>query len=117
MTQPYDELEATSDQGMRVDPDVDLSADQLSEDQLTEDQLAEDQVDLLDDPDLATARDLEHLGDPLVTDELRPEDEVVEFEPPDELTTPTDHQVTLDDVRHGETIEDRLTQEEPDIQP
>ena len=111
MTSPYDdpidELATPYDDAMRTDPDIEPP----------DDEFADDEVELVEDPDLIAARGLGHESDSLVTDELRPEDEVLEADPPDEPSTPTDHQITVDDMRHGETIEDRLAQEEPDIQP
>jgi hypothetical protein len=104
VTEPID-VSLPEDDELRTDPEIVLPEDEL---------LAEDDVTLLDDPDLAAARELAHEADPLVTDELRPEEEVTEFDPPDEPSTPTDHQITVDDRRRGETIEDRLAQEEPE---
>lgn len=51
----------------------------------------------------------------LTTDELRPEEEVTEFEPPAEPSTPTADALTPLDEEYGETIDERLAQEEPDF--
>ncbi|MGH3367487.1 MAG: hypothetical protein ACRDOY_09805 [Nocardioidaceae bacterium] len=51
----------------------------------------------------------------LETDELRPEEESVEFEAPEEPSTPTSHGYSSLDEEYGDTIDDRLAQEEPDI--
>ena len=52
--------------------------------------------------------------DGLTTDELRPEEEVTEFEPPPEPSTPTSDGPTPMEQEYGETIDDRLAQEEPE---
>ena len=91
------------DEELRSDPDIDLPEDEFP-----------DEVELVEDPDVLAARDLAHESDPLVTDELRPEDEVLEFDPPDDPSTPTDSQITVTDHRRGETLDERLQQEEPD---
>jgi hypothetical protein len=69
-----------------------------------------------DDPDLEAARTRAPTHDPmaLTTEELRPEDELVEYEPPDEPTPETALGLTADDERAGETLDERLAQEEPD---
>ena len=107
MTEPIDELATPYDDSMRTNPDI----------YPPDDEFADDQVELIDDPDLIAARGLGHEADSLVTDELRPEEEVIEADPPDAPTTPTDHQITGYDERHHETIDERIAQEEPDIQP
>ena len=98
------DLALPEDEELRTDPDLDPPEDEFPE-----------EVELVEDPDLLAARELAHESDPLLTDELRPEEEVVEFDPPDLPSTPTDHQVTVDDVRAGETLDERLAQEEPDL--
>jgi hypothetical protein len=50
----------------------------------------------------------------LTTDELRPEEEVTEFEPPRGLSTPASDGLTPREQEYGETIDDRLAQEEPE---
>ena len=50
----------------------------------------------------------------LTTDELRPEEEVTEFEPPPGPSTPTSEGLTPLEQEYGETIDDRLAQEEPE---
>jgi hypothetical protein len=72
-----------------------------------------------DDPDLEAARSQASDQDPmaLTTEELRPEDELVEYEPPYEPTPETAHGYTADDERVGETLDERLAQEEPDETP
>ena len=105
MTEPIDELSTPYDDELRTDPDIDPPND---------DEFGEAEVELLEDPDPATARELDHTADALVTDELLSEDEVFESDPPDEPSTPTELGVT--GVSDHETIEDRLAQEEPDVQ-
>lgn len=74
------------------------------------------------DPDLAAARGHEErvaeevAADGLVTDELRPETEQTEFEPPHVPSHEVADPPTAEDDAAGETIEDRLAQEEPDQQ-
>jgi hypothetical protein len=51
----------------------------------------------------------------LTTDELRPEEDATEFEPSQEPSTPTSEGLTPRDEEYGETIDDRLAQEEPDV--
>jgi hypothetical protein len=72
-----------------------------------------------DDPDLEAARSQASDQDPmaLTTEELRPEDELVEYEPPYEPTPETAYGYTPDDERVGETLDERLAQEEPDETP
>lgn len=69
------------------------------------------------DPDLesleAAAAEDDDQG--LTTDQLRPEDEVTEFEPPQGPSTATSQRYTALDEEYGETIDDRLAQEEPDV--
>lgn len=68
------------------------------------------------DPDLDAARAAAPEQDPsaLTTEELRPESELLEYEPPDEPTPETSAGHTAADERAGETIDERLEQEEPD---
>ncbi|HEX6446584.1 MAG TPA: hypothetical protein VF053_15925 [Streptosporangiales bacterium] len=72
------------------------------------------------DPDLAAAegevdrKQAEDERRALTTDELLPEDRLVEYEPPDAPSRPTAEQMTEAEERAGETIDDRLTEEEPD---
>lgn len=49
----------------------------------------------------------------LGTDELRPESEVLEYEPADAPTTPTRTRETIADQARTETIDERLAQEQP----
>jgi len=53
----------------------------------------------------------------LTTDELRPEEEVTEFEPPRGPSTPTADGLTPLEEEYGESIDDRLAQEQPDEEP
>jgi len=71
------------------------------------------------DPDIDAARELseEREEDALVTDDLLPEEEMTEYEPPEAPSTPTALAETELDEADGETIDDRLAQEEPDEQP
>lgn len=75
----------------------------------------------LRDPDLAAAagdvdrKQAEAERDALTTDELLPEDRLVEYEPPDAPSPPTAAQQTEAEERTGETIDDRLAEEEPDV--
>jgi hypothetical protein len=68
------------------------------------------------DPDVQSieedASEDDHEG--LTTDELRPEEEVTEFEPPPAPSTPTSEGLTPLEEEYGETIDDRLAQEEPE---
>ena len=68
------------------------------------------------DPDLDAARAAapEHDPSALTTEELRPESELLEWEPPEEPSPETAAGHTAADERAGETIDDRLEQEEPD---
>ncbi|MGH3356155.1 MAG: hypothetical protein ACRDOJ_09665 [Nocardioidaceae bacterium] len=69
------------------------------------------------DPDLESFEEAAAEDDDqgLTTDELRPEDEVTEFEPPQGPSTATSQRYTSLDEEYGETIDDRLAQEEPDV--
>jgi hypothetical protein len=68
------------------------------------------------DPDVESVEEAVELDDEgLTTDELRPEDEITEFDPPQEPSTPTSEGLTHRDEEYGETIDERLAQEEPDV--
>ncbi|MDQ4008258.1 MAG: hypothetical protein M3211_09225 [Actinomycetota bacterium] len=69
------------------------------------------------DPDVESLEEAaaEHDQDGLTTDELRPEEEVTEFEPSQEPSTPTAEGLTHREEEYGETIDERLAQEEPDV--
>ncbi|HWM00345.1 MAG TPA: hypothetical protein VNP20_23600 [Nocardioidaceae bacterium] len=68
------------------------------------------------DPDVESVEEAVELDDEgLTTDELRPEEEVTEFDPPQEPSTPTSEGLTARDEEYGETIDERLAQEEPDV--
>ncbi|HYJ66628.1 MAG TPA: hypothetical protein VEX15_03085 [Nocardioidaceae bacterium] len=69
-----------------------------------------------DDPDLEAARSQAPSNDPmaLTTEELRPEDDLVEYEPPYEPTPETAQGFTAQDERVGESLDERLAQEEPE---
>jgi hypothetical protein len=69
------------------------------------------------DPDLEAARAQAPAQDPktLTTDQLQPEEELTEYEPPFEPTPETAEGVTAEDERDGETLDQRLRQEEPDV--
>jgi hypothetical protein len=71
------------------------------------------------DPDIAAARELSEgrEEDALTTDELRPEQDMTEFDAPDAPSTPTALGETPFDEATEETIEDRLAQEEPEERP
>lgn len=92
--------------GETIDPDV---APEPSDDT---------EVDAPDaiDPDLERARAQapEHDPQALTTEGLRPEDEMIEYEPPDEPSPETAAGYTVADELAGETIDERLEQEEPD---
>jgi hypothetical protein len=77
---------------------------------------AEVAAPITDDPDLDAARAQAPTQDPisLTTEELRPEEELIEYEPPFEPTPETASGSTAADERAGETLDDRLAQEEPD---
>ncbi|MPZ12717.1 MAG: hypothetical protein GEU89_21335 [Kiloniellaceae bacterium] len=47
-----------------------------------------------------------------MTDELLPESRLVEFDPPEEPSTPVEERHTGDDEATGESIEERVRQEE-----
>jgi hypothetical protein len=68
------------------------------------------------DPDVQSIEETasEQDDEGLTTDELRPEEEVTEFEPPPGPSTPTSDGLTPLDQQYGETIDDRLAQEEPE---
>jgi hypothetical protein len=69
------------------------------------------------DPDVESLEEAAAVGDEggLTTDELRPEEEVTEFEPSQEPSTPTAEALTHREEEYGETIDERLAQEEPDV--
>lgn len=69
-----------------------------------------------DDPDLEASRTRAPTRDPktLTTEELRPEEEIVEYEPPFEPTRETASGRTTADELTGETLDERVEQEEPD---
>lgn len=73
------------------------------------------------DPDLASAegevdrKQAEDEREALTTDELLPEERLVEYEPPDAPSRPTAEQLTEAEERSDETIDDRLREEEPDV--
>lgn len=69
------------------------------------------------DPDLDAARDVSVEGDALTTDDLLPEEDMTEYEPPEDPSTPTVLGETELDEEIGETIDDRLAQEEPEERP
>ncbi|MGW5365637.1 hypothetical protein [Actinopolymorpha pittospori] len=68
------------------------------------------------EPDVEKARDLtgETGYEMLGTDELLPESETTEFEPPDRLSADTLHRRTAEEEERGETLDERLAEEEPD---
>jgi hypothetical protein len=68
------------------------------------------------DPDVRSVEEAaaEDDDEGLTTDELRPEEEVTEFEPPQQPSTPTSEGLTPLEEEYGETIDDRLAQEEPE---
>ena len=68
------------------------------------------------DPDVQSIEEAasEQDDEGLTTDELRPEEEVTEFEPPPGPSTPTSEGLTPLEQEYGETIDDRLAQEEPE---
>jgi hypothetical protein len=68
------------------------------------------------DPDVQSIEEAasEQDDEGLTTDELRPEEEVTEFEPPPGPSTPTSEGLTPREQEYGETIDDRLAQEEPE---
>jgi hypothetical protein len=51
----------------------------------------------------------------LVTEQLLPEDDTNEYSAPDQPSTPTSEGLTPLEEEYGETIDDRLAQEEPDV--
>lgn len=92
-----------------------LSADELDSSEQQYDEVYTGEVD----PDLDAARELseEREEDALGTDQLRPEEELTEYAPPEEPSTPTTVRETELDEEVGETIDDRIAQEEPEEQP
>lgn len=108
---PLEELEdedagAEDEVGDRVDPDVEPEpADDLE---------VEPPAEV--DPDLDAARAMapSQRPDTLKTDELRPEEELIEPEPPDEPSPETSTRRTAAEERTRETLQDRLEQERPD---
>ncbi|GAA2754646.1 hypothetical protein [Actinopolymorpha rutila] len=96
-------------------PDVDADLDLPDAGDIPQDP-TEGESDVLLEPDVEAARDVAGDAgyDPLVTDELRPESDVTEFEPPDRLSNDTRLRRTADDEEHGETLDERLAQEVPD---
>jgi hypothetical protein len=72
-----------------------------------------------DDPDLEAARVRAPTRDPkaVTTDQLRPEEDVIEYEAPYEPTPETASGVTAAEERAGETLDDRIEQEEPEEAP
>ncbi|MET9019046.1 hypothetical protein ABZV93_03600 [Actinopolymorpha sp. NPDC004070] len=78
--------------------------------------LSEEEPDVILEPDVEAARDVSADAgyDPLVTDELRPESDVTEFEPPDRLSRETQRRPTDDDDERGDTLDQRLAAEIPD---
>ena len=76
----------------------------------------EGEPDVILEPDVEVARDVAGDAgyDPLVTDELRPESDVTEFEPPDRLSRETRRRPTDDDDERGDTLDQRLSAEIPD---
>lgn len=72
----------------------------------------------LDDPDLAAARGQEPATDDydaLRTNQLQPEAADAGWDPPDAPTTPTSTGYTAADDLAGETLDERLLQEEPEV--
>jgi hypothetical protein len=71
------------------------------------------------DPDVQSIEEAaaEDDDEGLTTDELRPEEEVTEFEAPPGPSTPTSEGLTPLEEEYGETIDDRLAQEQPDDRP
>ena len=71
------------------------------------------------DPDVQSIEEAasEQDDEDLTTYELRPEEEATEFEPPPGPSTPTSDGLTPLDQEYGETIDDRLAQEEPEEEP
>jgi hypothetical protein len=71
------------------------------------------------DPDVQS---IEEAGDietgeerTLVTEQLMPEDDLNEYEAPQNPSTPTAEGFSPLDEEYGETIDERLAQEEPDV--
>ena len=100
---------------MSQHPDEPVSADELDSAEAPYDEIYTGEVD----PDLDAARELSGEADAegLTTDDLLPEEETVEYDPPDDPSTPTTLGETALDEEVGETLEDRLAQEEPEEQP
>lgn len=100
---------------MTQTPDEPVSDEPLPADQLDSVEDQHDEVDREEvDPDLDAARDISEEGDSLTTDDLLPEEEMTEYEPPEEPSTPTAVGETELDEEVGETIDERLAQEEPE---
>ncbi|SDS58023.1 hypothetical protein [Actinopolymorpha singaporensis] len=95
-------------------PDADADLDLPDSGEIPQDP-TEGEPDVLLEPDIENARDMAGDAgyDPLVTDELRPETDVTEFQPPDRLSRETQRRPTEDDER-GDTLDQRLAQEIPD---
>ena len=69
-------------------------------------------------PDLDQARELENEleADALGTDELRPEADVVEYEPPDAPSAASRQGVIPEEEGRTETLDERLAQEQPELE-
>jgi hypothetical protein len=82
---------------------------------------APDEVDAVGDEELSEsdrdpARELENEleADALGTDQLRPEDDVVEYEPPDAPSAASRQGVIPEEEGRTETLDERLAQEQPE---
>lgn len=100
---------------MSQHPEEPTSADELDSTEEQYDEVYTAEVD----PDLDAARDLnaEREEDALTTERLLPEENLTEYEPPDDPSTPTALGETELDEEIGETIDDRIAQEEPEEEP
>jgi hypothetical protein len=103
----------------RIDPDLKPETERIDPDLEPEPGDDTEVAPSTDDPDLEAARSQAPDQDPmaLTTEELRPEDELVEYEPPYEPTAETAQGLTAEDERVGGTLDERLAQEEPDEPP
>jgi hypothetical protein len=71
------------------------------------------------EPDLDQAREIENEleADSLGTDQLLPESDVVEYEPPDAPSAASRQGVLAEEEGRTETLDERLAQEQPEREP
>jgi hypothetical protein len=115
MTQTPQEPDDFETGGVEPDQLEDVDAEELDSVEDPFDEVYDGEVD----PDLDAARGLSdgREEDSLTTDELRPEEDMTEFDAPEQASTPTALGETPFDEATEETIEDRVAQEEPEERP